>query len=67
MAFLKDKQLDITKQEMTQDAQIVIGIPQSQAIKLIIELKAIIAEEYIDNMDLNSQVNGFMFEKINQL
>lgn len=67
MAFLKDKQLDIIKQEMTHEAQIVIGIPQSQAIKLIIELKAIIADEFIDNMDLNSQVNGFTFEKINQL
>lgn len=66
MAFLKEQQIEITAQNMTQEAQITIGIPRSRTSKIILELKAQLAADYIENINPDSPIIGFKIEKLNQ-
>jgi hypothetical protein len=66
MAFLKEKHLEISQQEMAHAAQIIIALPQSKSNELIIELKSILAGDFIENLDFDYPVNGFIVERVTE-
>lgn len=66
MAFLKEKHLEISQQELAHAAQIIIALPQSKSNELIIELKSILAEDFIENLDFDYPVNGFIVERVTE-
>lgn len=66
MSFIKDKEIEIRSQKMTHVVQMEIGIPLSKTAPLILALKALLSSDFIENMSLETPVNGFKIEKVYQ-
>lgn len=66
MSYIKEKQIEIIQHIMTNEAQITVAIPQSQANQIIIELKAHLVNDFIENIEYDSEVNGFKIEQTNK-
>jgi uncharacterized YigZ family protein len=66
MNYLKEKQIEIVEHIMTDEAQIKVALPQGKTTQIIIELKAHLTNDFIENIDYHTAISGFKMERFNK-